>query len=684
MVVATAPMADGYYYRLEVNQNSQNIGGNSSSVGYHLSIMKGSGSGKHAGGPHYWSLTINGNYREGSVGSYDFTQYSQLVIATGSYTIPHNADGTKTISGQAGWDDNNSYGELGDAQIGPGPLLALDTIPRASQVSFGASAVDAGDPITINTNRASSSFTHTVKYSIGSASGTIATGVGASTSWTPPLSLLSQIPNATSGTVTITLDTYSGSTKIGTDTGTFTLRVPSTVVPDFTTITHSENVSAVATIVGAYVKGLSKLNLAITGAAGIYGSTIKSYSITLAGTSIAAASGVSQLLTTSGTVTITGKITDSRGRTKTKTVNVTVLNWAPPTVSGFSVIRSTAGGVADPNGTSLSVAFTSGVSTLVNGTQKNTLTHRISTREKGTTTWTVKSTVLAPGITANGPVVIATYAIDKSWEVKLEIIDKFATSAVSVIVPTASIFMHWDAALGMGLGKFREQGMLDVAGDVYAVKLRLTGTGDASPTSTGHAFQVGPDNSSNLTIDQNEILARNNGVASSLNLNTEGDAAVNIGSANSYVSITNFKKFWMIYHSAAVSIPSGTFTKLTNWSTVKDLRGNIAYSGGTFTVNTDGVYFVHAQARFVSVSPSNGQRTARLVFTGTEAANIEGLGIAATTGISGGAEVTQLKYMAAGDTVSFEVYQSQGAALNTIAGEQYTNFVIGLVQSYGQ
>jgi hypothetical protein len=41
--------------------------------------------------------------------------------------------------------------------------------------------------------------------------------------------------------------------------------------------------------------------------------------------------------------------------------------------------------------------------------------------------------------------------------------------------------------------------------------LRLTSTTDASATSTGHAFQVGPDTGENLIIDGNEIMARSNG-----------------------------------------------------------------------------------------------------------------------------------------------------------------------------
>jgi len=70
-------------------------------------------------------------------------------------------------------------------------------------------------------------------------------------------------------------------------------------------------------------------------------------------------------------------------------------------------------------------------------------------------------------------------------------------------------------------------GNLTVTGQITAdsatiAKLRLTATGDASLGSTTHAFQSGPTNGANIIIDQNEILARNNGDNNQLNLNTNG------------------------------------------------------------------------------------------------------------------------------------------------------------------
>lgn len=67
-------------------------------------------------------------------------------------------------------------------------------------------------------------------------------------------------------------------------------------------------------------------------------------------------------------------------------------------------------------------------------------------------------------------------------------------------------------------------------------QLRLTSMADASPTSTNHAFQVGPSDGTNLIIDGNEIMSRNNGVGSWLGLNADG-GDIGLGNSSSTVDI---------------------------------------------------------------------------------------------------------------------------------------------------
>lgn len=210
--------------------------------------------------------------------------------------------------------------------------------------------------------------------------------------------------------------------------------------------------------------------------------------------------------------------------------------------------------------------------------------------------------------------------------------------------------------------------------------IRLTSTSDVTLTSTDHAFQIGDDTVSNLAVDANEIQARNNGAGSALNLNVLG-GDVNIGLGSSRVFVASWKQFWHVGQSSASSIPSATWTRITNWTTVYQ-GGDLTYSAGVFTVGVDGAYTIHAQFRTAAQTTSVGQRTCRLVFGGSTSASVEGMGFAAAANLSGGSQITQQRRLLAGDTVAFEVYQSHGADINTISGAQYTNFSIAMTARY--
>lgn len=444
---------------------TQNISGNYSDVTWNLYLDKPAGNSDWSTWQSQWSVDIGGNGTGGYV-TIDFRQYSTLWMGTGTTRIYHDAAGNPPAGMTVSAAFSESHALIGNASTS-GPYN-LPAIPRASMATFDHTSIDAGQVLTIYTNRASTAFTHTVKYTFGPQSGTILTGVTDQVQWIPPLSLLTAIPNSTAGGIVITTDTYNGSTLIGTTTNSLTITVPTSVVPTFTTVTNSENNTAVSTTVGQYVQNLSKLNLAITGASGAYGSTISTFQITAAGQTINASSGVTGTIASSGTVPIVGTVTDSRGRTASKTVNITVLAYAGPNIIGYTVQRATSAGVVDANGTYIRIDLNAAVPTLKNGaTEKNALTYSISTRLRGATSWTAKSTNVAPGgIAFNSYVLVSPYAVETAWEVLVSVSDKFNTASVQSTVSTAAIFMHW-ASTGMGLGKFWERGGLDVYGPIY-------------------------------------------------------------------------------------------------------------------------------------------------------------------------------------------------------------------------
>ena len=148
----------------------------------------------------------------------------------------------------------------------------------ASKPSLSKTSFDMGTAVTIYTNRQSSVATHTLRYSFFSSNGTIATGVTTSCTWTPPVSLAAQIPNATSGWGTILCDTYVNGSLVSTNTCAFQLTVPASVVPSISSMLRiAEATAGIADRFGGYVRTRSKLSVSIT-AAGAQGSSISSLS----------------------------------------------------------------------------------------------------------------------------------------------------------------------------------------------------------------------------------------------------------------------------------------------------------------------------------------------------------------------------------------------------------------------
>lgn len=384
-----------------------------------------------------------------------------------TYTIGHNNDGTKTVGIKLSVGLNT--GGYGSAMVAFD--FRLPDIPRASSVSDMTGTL--GSAMTININRKVSSFTHTVKYNFGALNGTIATGVGASVSWTPPLNLATAMPKKTSDWGNITVDTYNGSTKIGSATCRLTLNVPESMKPTFSGVTLSDTntvVSNIVTTANTFVEILSNVKVAFNGAAGIQGSTITGYKAEMVGENqtITSDGGVFGLVKKSGEVTIRSSVQDSRGRwSDTKDTTVNFLEYFGPKAF-FTAERS---GSAR---TTLTVVRTAQIAPLTVGDkQLNKMTITFKTRPMGSDTWTTNNGS-ASGVwttqnelTASAANLAGTFAGTQSWEVMMTVEDLFDKATYSYPVSTDKVLVS-KTKDGIGIGKIREHGALDVAGEIYA------------------------------------------------------------------------------------------------------------------------------------------------------------------------------------------------------------------------
>lgn len=340
---------------------------------------------------------------------------------SGTISVPHNADGTKTVSysiSMSQGTDQNNYNYVWGASSKTGSL-PLTTIARQSSISsITGSAL--GSAVTVAISRNSDSYTHKVEYDFaGSGYTTASSNATTSCSFTPALSLASNIPNSTSGTLTVRITTFSGTTQIGSAvTKTQTLSLPASAVPTLTSITATIGADNTSGKLGIYVKGYSTCKLTINGASGVYGSTIKSYSITGGGFSGSSSTYTTTTLNAAGTITFTGTITDSRGRTASKTVSITVYDYSAPSLT-ITAVRCDSAGNPTSSGTYVKIVPKYTYASVNNQNSVNgTVTDNAS----------IMSKALSTSETA---ILLNTYPTTSGYTFTASLTDKVSSSAVN-------------------------------------------------------------------------------------------------------------------------------------------------------------------------------------------------------------------------------------------------------------
>lgn len=440
-------------YRLQIAWSiTQSVANNTSSVTAKVQLVStGSSYTINSSASKSGSLTINGTkYTFSFTASLSGNQTKTLYTKT--VTVAHNADGTKTcaFSATAGIDVTLSgtfYGDITASGNG-----VFDTIPRATTPTVSTSSVNMGASITINMPRAASAFDHTLTYKFGSATGTIGSDLGTSKAWTVPLSLASQIPSGTSGTVTITCKTYNGNTLIGTKTVTFKANVPASVVPTISSVAVADTNSNYAAQFGSLVQGKSKAKFTIT-AAGAYGSTIKAYKTVIEGKTYTGASPTTSVLTGSGNVTAKITVTDSRGRTATFDKTFYRIPYAAPKISKLDGFRANADGSEYYEGTSAKITA---AYTIAAASNKNTSSYKLEYKLQTATAWTLLDS--GSGYTLNDSIITdGIFSIDSSYDIRLTVTDYFGSVTRTAELPTAFTLIDFNASgKGMAVGKVSE------------------------------------------------------------------------------------------------------------------------------------------------------------------------------------------------------------------------------------
>ena len=335
--------------------------------------------------------------------------------------------------------------------------LEVDWQEPATQPSLSAATVEMGKSVTINTPAVNSAYRHTLRYAFGGASGTIATGIASSTSWTPPVSLANQTPSATAGSGTIYCDTYSGSTLLGTKSVSITLTVPGSVVPSAGTLSAALAEDTSGT--GLYVKGMGKAKLTLSGASGTYGSSITSYTITGGGWSATNGALTTGTLASAGNITFMATVTDSRGRKASTTRTISVIDYTKPGVAVCNVYRCDADGNRKKAGTYFAVEINASYSAITGNILNITARYKKQSESSYGT---------ATNVTNNGKTVIGGGNIGASttYDVLVTVADKYNSLLIQRTLSTKSVLQSFKRGAGAAIGKVAElANWLDVAWD---------------------------------------------------------------------------------------------------------------------------------------------------------------------------------------------------------------------------
>lgn len=430
---------------ISITQNSQSIANNTSNVtvAVKASWTYGSYNKLQKSG---W-LKIDGTKYEftSSFNTGQSTSGSQTLF-TKTVDVAHASNGTKSLVCSASYTSGVSSGT-----VTASASKTLTTIARVSTLS--ASNGTLGTAQNLSVSRMSSSLTHTIKYTCGSASGTICTkSSDTSVSFTPPLSLAAQNTTGTSVSIKFTITTYNGDTSVGSGTKTISCSIPASVKPSCTvSVTDATGYS---TTYGSFVKGLSKLKVTVTPTTA-QGSPIASYKTTANGSTYTAASFTTNVLKSSGNLTVSSTVTDKRGRSGSASASVSVLNYGAPVVSKLNVSRCMSDGTAYDQGEYIKVTYSATVYALNNlNTSTYVLRYKMATAENFTS---VVLTAHANKFSVTDGTYIFAADTNSSYNIEFEVKDRHNTTIRKTTASTGFVLLNFNVGGdGIGIGKVNE------------------------------------------------------------------------------------------------------------------------------------------------------------------------------------------------------------------------------------
>ncbi|WP_315460449.1 DUF859 domain-containing protein [uncultured Streptococcus sp.] len=458
----------GFRLRLWIDQVSQDKTANTSQVRFQLALL--STAATFAGYSCSAFVDFEGRRLTWSGSPSVLSANQTIPLIDETVTINHDTTGQKTFAFTAQFSGSGGYSP--NTLTISGNSYKLTDIPRGSSTSDITAVI--GKPVTININPKQESYRHAIWVTYGKFDKQITSeNVKDSFTWTPPLELCSETSDATRGWGNITVITYENGREISRDIKYIYLTMADDIKPKLAGITLSDANATAGNLISSpehFIQIMSDIKVSFDGAAGVYGSTIKSYRAEIVGENktVNSNGGSFGVMNFNGQVTVRATVTDSRGRTSAPIEKtITILEYFAPSLK-IDVTRVGSTSIT------LQILRNAKVAPLnVNGVQKNTmkLTFKVTPYGKDSYTtdtgpasgdWVGVSSLVNSSANLAG-----VYVANKSWQILAVLEDKFTDASFKADVPVESVALSYDQS-GLGVAKIRERGALDVAGDIYA------------------------------------------------------------------------------------------------------------------------------------------------------------------------------------------------------------------------
>ena len=323
----------------------------------------------------------------------------------------------------------------------------------------GTNAID------VTISRGHSSFVHDVEWIFGSHKYK-KTNQGTSSSYAPPTSWLDVISSANSGIGSVVVTTYYKTTKIGSVTSpNFTLNVPD-YTPTLGSVTVDKIQPDSMSTWDIFVQNKSNAKFTFNNATSSYYATIKLYSIEIDGMTISSDTNIvrTKRLPTSGTITYTAKIYDSRNRYVSLTGSIEVQALVIPKLVSEDISRYN-GTAKDDDGEQLyfNVSFS-----YESYNNLNSTTNKIYIRPSVATNFTEYGTF------QNGTTLIIsdyTFSMIESYDIKIVVIDTLGNKLEHIFNLSVSYAIIDISNTGNGIGLLtmsKIEGSIELGGKLYA------------------------------------------------------------------------------------------------------------------------------------------------------------------------------------------------------------------------